>query len=384
MKNQILKYLCCPSCKEHLNLSIYEVEQEEIISGVLKCIRSECGSWYPVIRGIPRLFSFDLRAELTNNFQSRFRNQLLLDGINLSSETHQKPYSRRFSMNDLQGLKLLTMKNFGFEWLQYGRFGWDDSIFNIEREKQVFIRKSLFSPEDFQGKLVLDAGCGNGRYSFWAAEFGGEVIGIELGNGVESAFRNTRMNNVHIVQGDLFSLPFRENIFDIIFSIGVLMHTGNPKQVMKSLIDHLAIGGKLAVHVYGKGNPLYELNDRLLRYLTTKMSILSLASFTKMMAYVALVLYKIRVLRFVNSLIRLENHPHCIFDWYSAPIATHHTESEAVSWFTEFDLEIVRVESGDWQGWNKKLGKILGANTFFAGSTITAQGRKRKSGGVKC
>ena len=48
-----------------------------------------------------------------------------------------------------------------------------------------------------------------------------------------------------------------------------------------------------------------------------------------------------RIEKVVQWFVRIDPHPHCIFDWYSAPIATHHTYSEAKSWFKEFNLRVI-------------------------------------------
>ena len=37
---------------------------------------------------------------------------------------------------------------------------------------------------------------------------------------------------------------------------------------------------------------------------------------------------------------KLDAHPHCIFDWYAAPVATHHTYPEVESWFSAKNLEV--------------------------------------------
>ena len=44
------------------------------------------------------------------------------------------------------------------------------------------------------------------------------------------------------------------------------------------------------------------------------------------------------MLGLINAFFRLEPYELCVFDWYSAPVATHHTTREVRSWFEEADL----------------------------------------------
>ncbi len=283
--------------------------------------------------------------------------------------------------DDLVDVKRRTSESFGFEWTEYGRFGWDDPVFDQARERRVFLRKTISKEEDFAGRLVLDAGCGNGRYSYWAARFGATVVGMDLSSAVDSAYANTGGLDVNIVQGDIFHPPFPGGTFDAVFAIGVLMHTGDARRATRSLARFLRPGGTLTVNVYGKGNPLYELNDRLLRRFTTRMDLDSLGRFTDRMAVVADFCARHHLLNIVNAFVRLESHPHCIFDWYSAPVATHHVDGEVVSWFRERDLKVLAVESGRPDSLNRFVGRLLGATAFRGGSSVRVQGRKPVVGG---
>ena len=188
---------------------------------------------------------------------------------------------------------------------------------------------------------VLDAGCGNGRYTYWAAKYGGTVIGVDLGDGVESARKNTRnLPDVQIVQGDLFHLPFRDETFDIAFSIGVLMHTGNARAATEQLTKKLKPGGSLSVRLYGRGNVFYEQIDAAFRRRTTKMSIADLQKLTGRLYSFRKFLERLKLAGIVGRFVRLDPHPHCIFDWYAAPVASHHTYPEVNGWFQELGLRI--------------------------------------------
>ena len=75
-----------------------------------------------------------------------------------------------------------------------------------------------------------------GRYTRLAGQMGGEVIGVDLSQSILKAYQKTSDNPlVHIIQGDLLHLPFRKKQFDIIYSLGVLHHTPDPRQAFCNL-----------------------------------------------------------------------------------------------------------------------------------------------------
>ncbi|MCL6003253.1 MAG: methytransferase partner Trm112 [Thermoplasmatales archaeon] len=53
MKKDLLEIICCPVCKEELTLKINKADGEEILEGVLECVK--CHSKYPIEDGIPNL-----------------------------------------------------------------------------------------------------------------------------------------------------------------------------------------------------------------------------------------------------------------------------------------------------------------------------------------
>lgn len=264
-------------------------------------------------------------------------------------------------------------RNFGFEWTAYARFGWDDPDYTIERERPVFHLKSMFSPEDLAGTLVLDAGCGNGRYAYWAARCGARVIGLDLSDAARVAAANTReVPQIRIVQGDIFNPPFAAGTFDAVFSIGSLMCTGDAPRAFASLARVLKPGGQISVHVYGKGNVLYEAVNRVIRARTTRMSVEELQRFTARAYRARRWLQRLGLIQAVGKVVRLDSHPHCIFDWYAAPAATHHTYREVERWFREAGIEIVATREVA----ASRLARLRHALIGGPG-TVTVRGRKR-------
>lgn len=59
MKRELMDILACPVCKEPLQLTVTDEDQNEIISGSLYC--EKCQETYPIEDTIPNLLPPELR-----------------------------------------------------------------------------------------------------------------------------------------------------------------------------------------------------------------------------------------------------------------------------------------------------------------------------------
>jgi 2-polyprenyl-3-methyl-5-hydroxy-6-metoxy-1,4-benzoquinol methylase len=111
--------------------------------------------------------------------------------------------------------------------------------------------------EFFKGKLVLDAGCGSGRWTYAMASLGATVVAVDLtDSGVAAAHAATSaMDNVAVLQASLFQLPFRQESFDFVVSWGVMHHTPNTKAAFDRIAPMVKKGGIFYAMVYEKHNP---------------------------------------------------------------------------------------------------------------------------------
>ncbi|MCB9436894.1 MAG: methyltransferase domain-containing protein [Anaerolineales bacterium] len=321
MRPEALSHLRCPQSHEVLDLHPFATDGPHIMSGVLV----SSAAWYPIIDGIPRLLPHQPWPTFAADHAEA------LNQLGFSTATPSPPPNK---------LQHQTSTLFGYEWQLFRRFGWDDPVYNLAWSRNRFAEMTLIQPDEWADKLVLDAGCGNGRYSYCAAEQGATVYAVDLGAGVEAAFANTRdLSTVHVIQGDIFQLPFAPATFDTVFSVGVLMHTGDAQRAAHALCELTKT--TLAVTVYGRGNIFYEAIDGGLRAITTRLSIANLHRFVEVVLAIRCILDRLYLTRWVqHRLGEWDEHPHCVFDWYGAPIATHHNLEEVALWMLERGLAI--------------------------------------------
>ena len=140
--------------------------------------------------------------------------------------------------------------SFSFQWDAYQATQLDSAQNASFTTMELFDKASL-TPELVKGKLLLDAGVGTGRHSEVLAQWGAEVVGVDLSTSVDVAYGNLRrFENAVVLQANIGSLPFKPSSFDIISSIGVLHHTPDTKEYTSKLVPLLKDGGTLTIWLY--------------------------------------------------------------------------------------------------------------------------------------
>jgi SAM-dependent methyltransferase len=197
---------------------------------------------------------------------------------------------------------------------------------------------------------VLDVGCGMGRFLDVASRWNGEAIGVDLSAAVDAAYENIgRRNNVHLIQADVFALPFAAGSLDRIYSLGVLHHTPDCRRAFEQLPPLLAPHGQLAVWVYSNHNAMYNFTSRQYRRLTTRLPQRLLYALC-WLAVPLYPLYKIPFFGFIaEHLLPVSNHPNWrwrvldTFDWYSPRYQSKHSYYKVVQWFKEAGLTEIEI-----------------------------------------
>jgi SAM-dependent methyltransferase len=245
--------------------------------------------------------------------------------------------------------------SFGYQWHKFDQTQLDQGGRNLS--ERDFRRKTGLKPEDLQGKLVLDVGCGMGRFAEVATRWGARVVGIDLSAAAEVAARNLADREFVALQADVFALPFALESFDYIYSMGVLHHTPDCEKAFKTLPQYLAPGGGIAIWLYSGYNKWYRFSD-LYRRFTRRMSAPVLHGILRVA--VPLFYWLDRGLRviplagrplagFIHHVFPVNRHPNPemrvldTFDWYSPEYQSKHTYEQVFRWFEDSGLEDLTV-----------------------------------------
>jgi SAM-dependent methyltransferase len=224
------------------------------MDGVLK---SHCGAWFPIIRGVPRLIPPELRHTLIDYYPTFFRHY----------EKYLPPLGKEERKDLADALEIKGKENtiyrFSYEWNEFKHYDDDNFATGI----------GPISKDFFQEKRILDAGCGAGRHAKEASRRGAkEVFAMDLSNAVDAAFENTFTDdNIHVIQGDMFHLPFRNQSLDLIYSLYALPHTHNPPLAFQSMVPFLNSKGTIIVYLYNSKRWFNYKCLALMRSITTRL-----------------------------------------------------------------------------------------------------------------
>lgn len=87
--------------------------------------------------------------------------------------------------------------------------------------------------ENLEGKKILELGCGKGMLLSELKKRKAIVSGIEISN---ENVRECKKKGLNVLKSDLNNLlPFKDNEFDIVLSVQVLMHLFNPLFSLKEM-----------------------------------------------------------------------------------------------------------------------------------------------------
>jgi 2-polyprenyl-3-methyl-5-hydroxy-6-metoxy-1,4-benzoquinol methylase len=289
MKPWLLELLRCPRCPGEQPL------RRDEAAGSLGCVH--CGTDYPVVRGIPRFVT---------------------DGQNYA-------------------------ENFGEQWRAF-RTVQIDRLAGHQLSETRFFRDTRWEANWLRGKVILDAGCGAGRFADVMAQHGALVVACDLSSAVE-ACRETELDpknrasgrgEIATVQADLLALPFKRGVFDAVHCAGVIQHVSDPERAMLGLPGHVRSGGRIFYNFY-EVDPFarFQFAKYLLRRITPNWPYSRLLRMSNWLCrvffYPSLIMSRIPKVRFFNRFL---------------PICSTHPSSLSISQ----QYELTLLDTIDWYG----------------------------------
>jgi SAM-dependent methyltransferase len=197
----------------------------------------------------------------------------------------------------------------------------------------------------FAGKTVLDAGCGEGRFTFLASALGAShVVAVDASRqALRRAVNGTgNPDNCSFLRADLTNLPL-EGEFDYVFSLGVLHHTPSTRETLERLLHLLKDGGYVSIWVYGA--QVLPRVYRVARPLTLRLRADRVRAVLDALGYSYDPKVKPRV-----DLRRLARRAgrfdvlglHALtFEGLTTPFLWSHRREEAEQWFRECGIEVI-------------------------------------------
>lgn len=144
-----------------------------------------------------------------------------------------------------------TQESFGFEWQHFDTF-----LSDYDEESANYF--GIVPREVTRNAVVLDAGCGMGRWTKYVASLQvRRIYAMDFSRAIDHAANTLRdVGNAHCVQADICHLPFRDQTFDFTYCLGVLHHLKDPDQGMGSVNRVTRLQGALLIYLY------YALDNR--------------------------------------------------------------------------------------------------------------------------
>ena len=177
-------------------------------------------------------------------------------------------------------------------------------------------------------KNVLEVGCGTGQLAiYFSIGSNNNVVGLDptfsslkLANNFS---KKNGIENISLVNADIFDDVLKEKYFDFIWCSGVLHHTKDPYLAFKILIKSLKKEGYVLIGLYNK---IGRIRTIVRKY------------FYK--------IFGIKFLMIVDPTLRnlkenKEEQKSWIRDQYIHPIESLHTLDEVITWFDENDIEFI-------------------------------------------
>lgn len=274
MKKRLLELLACPECNDGFKIVKGQFIGGELDEGLMQC--TNCGDQYPIVNGIPRM--------LKNKDSGYYK----------------------------------LCRNYEYQWTT---MKW----FNPELTSSRFYELTGLDNNIIKGKVILDVGTGGGRWAYQLAKRNaGDVVAFDYTEAVDYAKSIcSEFNNIHFVQADIYSMPYKRESFDVIHAHGVLHNLPEPEIAMENLSHLVKKKGLFVFLVFRNLTKIQTIIDHSISWFTSRLPI-------KLMYYLSfiptLIEYIPGALFLLKNVFYLSGQPGFLrkhyhnYDWYTSRI----------------------------------------------------------------
>ncbi|MCI0647387.1 MAG: methyltransferase domain-containing protein [Chloroflexi bacterium] len=220
MRIDLLELICCPVCGGNLTLTPVPPDRlTEVWEGRLRCF--QCGSFFPILQGIPHLYLSDeqwlSKAREAEGWVTIHKEQGIYEPGGEDAIDLQAPYFPEEP------------------WISVAQ-GFDIALEQLKLTGE---------------ETILDLGAGRGWAAKHFARLGCRVVALDIvpdeNVGLGRAWALMKHAGIYFspVLGDGERLPFKPNVFDLIFCAAALHHSSNLLLLLQNIHRVLADGGRL-------------------------------------------------------------------------------------------------------------------------------------------
>jgi len=344
MMKQVIDILRCPVTRSKLTMVVMKEAVKELDGKkdtvIEEAVLYAAKDWfYPVINGVPRLnvesfleYAVFLRSHLPAYDQ--LKENILRQHGELVSYVMKK--NKR------------TKESFSKEWKVYDYN--KDKTWNADNDSMLsrFLTETDETIDLLKGKIIFDAGCGNGQLNLLLGANGIMNVAMDFGSSIEEAYSRNNYSTVHFIQGDVQFPPVAFNYFDMVHCSGVLIHTNNTELSFSCIEQTVKPGGKLSVWVYHRRKDfIHNLFNRI-RAVSSKLPL----SLQYYLYWVTIFPASFCVKKLKGNKQNAREMMVDILDWFTPEFRWEHGHSEVAAWFYKRQYRNVKITTNEVFGFN--------------------------------
>jgi SAM-dependent methyltransferase len=160
-----------------------------------------------------------------------------------------------------------TLASFDYQWghMADGEAMLSDEWFTANVDRIIADELLGIDRTWFHGRAALDAGCGGGRWTLGLLRLGCRVLAVDASpHAVQGTLRRMERlapqaiaeGRLEAAEADLLrpAAPWADRRFDLVFSFGVLHHTGDTRRALRNVAARVAPSGVLFLYLYGRSS----------------------------------------------------------------------------------------------------------------------------------